>query len=316
MRLLSVLMLLGLLFSPQALFAAEEANASKVYFTKDISSKGLKKAYEALQRPATGKVGVKLTVGEPGNKYYLAPGLIKELVQSVNGTFIDGNTAYGGKRGTVAEHLKAAEDHGFLAVAPFDILDADGEVRLPIKGGKHLKEVRVGSHFQNYDFIMVLSHFKGHAMGGFGGAFKNIGIGIASPTGKRLIHTAGNSETDFLDGPAKQVDFIESMAESAAGMIADKGPENMLYISVMNNLSIDCDCDGNPSKPELHDIGILASLDPVALDKACVDLIYQADEVHSRSLRQRMEEKEGLAILPHAEKLGLGSQAYELVSLD
>ena len=317
MKFLNLLMtLLCLAIMPQAASAAEDNQPSKVFFTKDISPAGLKRIYEALERMPTGKVAVKLTVGEPGNSYHLAPNLIKDLVQSVNGTFIDGNTAYGGKRGTVAEHQKAAEDHGFLAVAPLDVLDADGEVRLPITGGTHLKEVRVGSHFKNYDSLMVLSHFKGHGMAGFGGALKNISIGISSPTGKRLVHTAGNSETDFLDGPEKQEYFIQSMAEASQGMIADMGAENILYISVMNNLSVDCDCVGTPAAPELHDIGILGSLDPVALDKVCVDLVYQADEVHSSSLRKRIEEKMGLEILPHAEKLGIGSQKYELVRLD
>ena len=299
------------------LCAAQEALPAKVFMTKDISPEGLQKIYESLGRPAAGqKVAVKLTVGEPGNNYHLAPSLIKGLVQSVKGTFIDGNTAYGGKRGTVKEHLQAAEDHGFTAVAPVDILDAEGELALPIKGGVHLKEVPVGSHFRNYDFMMVLTHFKGHTMGGFGGALKNISIGIASPSGKALIHTAGNSNSDVWDGPAKQEDFIESMAEAAAGMIQAIGPEKMLYISVMNNLSIDCDCNGNPATPELHDIGILGSLDPVALDQACVDLIYQADDKDSASLRQRIEAKKGVQILAHGEKLGLGSRKYELVSLD
>lgn len=295
---------------------AQGQNTPKVYMTKDISPAGLKKVYEALGRQPAGKVAVKLTFGEPGGRHYLAPDLIKDLVKSVDGTFIDGNTAYGGKRGTVEDHLKVAKDHGFASLAPVDILDADGEVDLPIKGGKHLKEVAVGSHFKKYDSILVLSHFKGHAMGGFGGALKNISIGIASPAGKAWIHTAGNSKTDVWDGPEKQEDFIESMAEAAAGMIQDRGPENMLYVSVLNNLSIDCDCSSNPAKPEIHDIGILASLDPVAIDKASVDLIYQADDKQSASLRQRIEEKKGVQILVHAEQLGLGSQNYELVNLD
>lgn len=303
-----------LLISAPAL--AQAQNLPKVYMTRDISPSGLEKTYEALGRRPAGKVAVKLTFGEPGGRHYLAPDLIKALVKSVNGTFIEGNTAYGGKRGTTEEHLKVARDHGFAALAPVDVLDAEGEINLPIKGGSHLKEVPVGSHFRNYDSILVLSHFKGHAMGGFGGALKNISIGIASPAGKRWIHTAGNSKTNAWNGPKKQEDFIESMAEAAAGMIQDRGPENMLYISVLNNLSIDCDCSSNPARPEIHDIGILASLDPVALDKASVDLIYQADDRESASLKARIEAQKGLLILTHAEKLGLGNQKYELIDLD
>lgn len=289
----------------------------KVYMTRDIGPEGLQKIYKALGRPATGhKVGVKLSFGEPGNSYHLAPGLIKELVQSVNGTFIDSNTAYGGGRDTVESHRKAARDHGFTAIAPVDILDAEGEIRLPISDGTHLKEVRVGSHFKNYDFIMVLSHFKGHAMGGFGGAIKNIAIGIASRSGKCLVHTAGNSAVNPFDGPKKQEDFLESMAEAASGMIQAMGPEKMVYINVMNNLSVDCDCASRPAAPEIHDIGILGSLDPVALDKACVDLVYAADNRESAALRQRMESRKGLHTLEHAEKMGIGRQVYELVMLE
>ncbi len=242
--------------------------------------------------------------------------MIKDLVQSVNGTFIDSNTGYNGKRSTVADHTQAAKDHGFAAVAPVDILDAEGEVMLPISGGTHLKEVSVGSHLKNYDSILVLSHFKGHGMAGFGGALKNISIGMATPTGKAVIHSAGRSTTDVFADPGKQENFIEAMAEASAGMIRDKGPENMLYINVLNNLSVDCDCNSNPAKPEIHDIGILGSLDPVALDKASVDLIYQADDKDSASLRARIEEKKGVQILAHGEKMGIGRQQYDLVSLD
>lgn len=315
---LTLFLLAALLtFIPAVNVVAKDA-IPKVYMTKDISPAGLQKIYDALgQSPAQGdKVAIKLTVGEPGNKHYLAPDLIKNLVRSVNGTFIDSNTAYGGGRATSESHAQAAVDHGFTAVAPFDVLDSEGEVALPIKGGTHLREVLVGSHFNNYDYILVLSHFKGHAMGGFGGALKNISIGISSQAGKALVHTAGNSSTDPFDGPAKQEDFLESMAEAAWGMINAKGPQKMLYISVMNNLSIDCDCSSRPAAPEIHDIGILGSLDPVALDKACVDLIYAADDEESAALRARMEAKNGVHILTHAEKLGLGSQTYELVMLD
>jgi uncharacterized Fe-S center protein len=290
--------------------------SSVVYLTKDISPRGLMNIYSALGRKMNGRVAVKLSMGEPGGRHYLNPNLIKGLVQSVNGTVVDGNTAYGGRRGTVQAHMQTARDHGFTAIAPVDILDADGEAALPVSGGGWLREAWVGTHFHNYDSILVLSHFKGHAMAGFGGALKNIAIGIASPKGKCLIHTAGNSTTSIMDGPGKVEDFQESMAEAAEGMIRAKGPQNMLYINVMNNLSIDCDCDFNPSAPELPDIGILASIDPVAVDKACVDLIYASDRGRSESLRRRMEGQKGAQILTHAERLNVGRQQYTLVSMD
>ncbi len=305
----------GLPGSISALAGESSSGTPVVYMTRNISTAGLAATYQALGRAATGKVAVKLTVGEPGGHNYLSPELVKELVQSVGGTFIDSNTAYGGRRDTAESHLKAARDHGFTAVASVDILDADGEIRLPIQGGTHLKEVRVGSHFSNYDSFLVLSHFKGHAMGGFGGALKNIAIGIASRSGKCLVHTAGNSETDPFDGPERQEHFLESMAEAAQGMIRAAGGR-MLYVNVMNRLSIDCDCASHPSEPEMADIGILSSLDPVALDKACVDQVYAADDKESASLRRRIEDRKGVHILAYAERMGIGSQRYTLKSLD
>ncbi len=282
-----------------------------VYVTTDISSEGLMAVYKALGREATGKVAIKLHMGEPGGHHFLSPDLVKDFVHSVDGTFVDSNTAYGGRRASTAMHLQAAEDHGFTAVAPVDILDADGSISLPIANGKHLTEDLVGSHFENYDFVVMLSHFKGHEMGGFGGAIKNMSIGIASVTGKNLIHTAGKSSTSMWGGV--QDDFLESMAE-AAKAVADYKGENILYINVMNNLSIDCDCNGRPAAPTMEDLGILASLDPVALDRACVDLVYAAPD--GKDLINRMEAKNGVLTLTHAENIGLGSQSYKLVSID
>jgi uncharacterized Fe-S center protein len=280
----------------------------QVYMTTKISPEGLMAVYEALGRKATGKVAVKLSMGEPGGNYYLSPELIKDFVLSVDGTFVDCNTAYGGKRASTAMHLQAAKDHGFTEYASVDILDAEGEVSLPVKNGSHLKEDLVGSHFGNYDFFVVLSHFKGHAMGGFGGAIKNMSIGFASVTGKNLIHTAGKSRISMY-GSGTQDNFLESMAE-AAKAVADDSGENILYISVMNNLSVDCDCDSLPAKPEMNDIGILGSLDPVALDQACVDLVYAASD--GKALVERIESKNGTHTLDYAEKIGLGSNEYEL----
>lgn len=288
-----------------------DAGAPKVYMTTDISPKGLMDVYKALDRPAAGKVAVKLSVGEPGDTYYLSPDLIKDLVLSVNGTFVDCNTAYGGQRANTAMHKQAAEDHGFTKYAPFDVLDADGSpVNLPIKNGKYLKEDQVGAHYKNYDFVVVLSHFKGHAMAGFGGAIKNISIGFAVPDMKGMIHSAGKST--IFTGNSDQDSFLDSMAEAAKAVADDRG-SHILYINVMNNLSVDCDCDSNPAAPDMKDIGILASLDPVALDKACVDLVYKAKD--GQSLQFRMESLDGPHILDYAEKIGLGSQKYNLVKL-
>jgi uncharacterized Fe-S center protein len=289
---------------------------SIVYMTRDISPEGLIRIYEELGREAAGRVGIKVHMGEPGGDNYLKPDLIKDLVLSVGGTFVDCNTAYGGRRATTAMHLQAAEDHGFTAYTSVDILDEEEAVSLPVKDGKHLKEVLVGSHFEDYDFFIVLSHFKGHEMGGFGGAIKNMSIGFSSAKGKNLIHNAGLRDTNsWLMGGYVQDHFLESMAE-AAKTIADALGDNVLYINVMNNLSIDCDCNARPAAPEMDDIGILASLNPVALDKACVDQIYAADEEKSAALRNRIEFKNGTHTLDYAEEIGFGSQEYELVMID
>ena len=279
----------------------------------EISSDNLVKIYEALGRKATGKVAVKISTGEPGGHNFLDPNLIKDLVQKVNGTIVECNTAYGGDRTNAADHMRAAEEHGFTAIAPVDIMDAEGEVELPLKGGRHLTRDIVGSHFLNYDFTIILSHFKGHAMGGFGGAIKNMSIGIASSNGKRYIHSAGTSTTSW--GNPSQDDFLESMAE-AAKAVADHCGDNILYISVANNLSVDCDCDSSPEDPQMGDIGILASLDPVALDKACTDLVRSSEDHGKIHLIERIDSRNGMHTLDHAEALGLGSQKYELIHLD
>ena len=270
---------------------AEGTAPAKVYMTRDISPAGMKAVYEALGRKAE--------------------------VKSVKGTIVECNTAYGGGRAKTEDHLKAAADHGFTAIAPVDIMDAEGEVRLPVEGGKHLTYDIVGSHFPQYDFVVVLSHFKGHAMGGFGGAIKNISIGIASSAGKAWIHSAGKTEdTEKLwSSLPAQDDFLESMAE-AAKAIADHCGERILYINVMNNLSVDCDCDAHPEPPRMGDIGILASLDPVALDKACVDLVYASPDEGKVHLIERMESRHGIHTLEHAEAIGVGSRRYELADLD
>jgi uncharacterized Fe-S center protein len=288
---------------------------STVYFTGDISPAGLMTVYNALgQKPdnaavAQGKVAVKISTGEPPNSNYLRPELIKDLVQSVNGTIVESNTAYGGRRASTALHKQVARDHGFTAIANVDILDEDGSVSLPVRGGSRLEENFVGSHFRNYDYYIVLSHFKGHAMSGLGGAIKNISIGIASSEGKSWIHTGGRSKSGI---GGDQTAFLDSMAEAGKAVV-DSLNGKILYINVMNRLSVDCDCNGNPAEPDMHDIGILASLDPVALDKACVDLVYAASD--GRALIQRMESRNGIRTINHGAEIGLGSLQYELVKL-
>ncbi len=304
-------LLLSCFLGVSALAEGDAACGSTVYMTKDISPQGLMAVYKALGREATGKVAIKIHMGEPGGTNFLSPDLTKDFVVSLHGTFVDSNTAYGGRRASTSMHLQVAEDHGFTAIAPVDILDADGEVSLPITGGTHLKEDVVGSHYENYDFFVILSHFKGHEMGGFGGAIKNISIGIASKVGKCLIHTAGKNAKSMWGGV--QDHFLESMAEAAKAVADDMG-DKILYISVMNNISIDCDCNGHPAKPDMHDIGILASLDPVALDRACVDLIYAAED--GKSVIQRIESRNGVHTLDHAELIGLGTNKYTLVNID
>ena len=257
-----------------------------------------------------------MSTGEAGNPNHLSPALIKDLVQSVNGTIIEGNTAYAGRRNTTADHLKTAEEHGFTAIADVDILDADGQVSLPIEGGRHLKEDIVGKNFLNYDFLMVLSHFKGHPMGGFGGALKNISIGIASPDGKANIHSAGKTQdvAKVWDMIPDQDIFQESMAEASKAIIDHVG-DKVLYINVANNLSVDCDCVAEPEPVSMADIGIFASLDPVALDRACIDAVRNSDDHGKIHLIERIDSRHGMHNLEYAEQLGLGSQTYELVEL-
>jgi uncharacterized Fe-S center protein len=285
----------------------------KVYMTTDISPEGLVAVYDALDWTPEGKVAVKLSTGEPPSSNYLKPELIKDLVQLVDGTIVECNTAYGGSRGEAAMHMQVAKDHGFTDIAEVDIMDADGSISLPVNGGTHLKENLVGANFTNYDSYLILSHFKGHQMAGFGGAIKNISIGIGSKEGKCLIHTAGKSHTSMWGGD--QDGFLESMAE-AGKAVSDslENGKNIVYVNVMNRISIDCDCNGRPAEPDIHDIGVLASVDPVALDQACIDLVYAAEG--KETLITRIERMNGLHTLESAEKIGLGSRKYELVSID
>lgn len=302
--------------------AAEPAPAADsiptVYYIKDITPENLVKVYEALGRKAEGnKIGIKISTGESEKSNHLDTALIGDLVRVINGTFIECNTAYAGNRNTTVAHVKAAKDHGFTDLAGVDIMDADGEMEIPVTGGKHLTKDIVGKHFADYDFIVVLSHFKGHAMGGFGGALKNISIGIASSNGKAYIHSAGKIENadSIWRHTADQPDFLESMAEAAKAVIDYTG-NHILYINVANRLSVDCDCDGNPHAPEMGDLGVFASLDPVALDRACVDMVFNSSDPGKEALIERINSRKGMITLTHAEELGLGKQTYRLVTIE
>lgn len=301
--------------------ADEAQELPKVYFTSDISPEGLVSVYEALGVEAHGNVAVKISTGEPGGKNYLKPELIGKLVQSVEGTIVECNTAYKGRRFSSEEHLKAAREHGFFAIADVDIMDTEGEIKLPVKDTTHLKYNLVGKNIENYDFMINLAHFKGHAMGGFGGVLKNQSIGVASRNGKAYIHSVGNTESpDEMWGyTGDQIGFLESMAAAAQSVHDYFGEGNIVYINVMNNMSVDCDCDSHPADPLLKDVGILASTDPVALDQACLDIVFNITPEEGNDngpLLERIKTRHGTHIVDYAEQIGLGSKSYELVNLD
>lgn len=291
------------------------SDSSVVYFTSDISPEGLVAVYEKLGWNPTGKVAVKLSTGEPPASNYLRPELIRDLVNKVDGTIVECNTAYGGSRSQAAMHYQVAKDHGFTDIADFQILDEDGSMSLTVNGGSVLKENFVGQAFADYEEYLILSHFKGHAMAGYGGAIKNISIGLGSSEGKAWIHSGGTSRTNAWGG--EQDAFLEAMAEAGKSVSDYLGNgERIVYVNVMNRLSVDCDCDGNPAEPDMHDIGILASTDPVALDQACIDLIYEQKDGDGASLVERIESRNGLHTLEHAEEIGLGSRSYQRIDIN
>lgn len=290
-------------------------DAPVVYFTSEITPEGLVAVYEKLGWKPEGKVAVKLSTGEPPASNYLRPELIKDLVQSVSGTIVECNTAYGGSRAQTEMHYQVAKDHGFTDIADFQIQDEKGSMTLTVDGGSVLTENYVGAAFDDYDSYLILSHFKGHAMAGYGGAIKNISIGLGSAEGKSWIHSGGTSKTNPWGG--EQDKFLEAMAEAGKSVSDHLGNgERIVYVNVMNRLSIDCDCDGNPHEPDMHDIGILASYDPVALDQACLDLVYEQKDGDGASLVNRIESRNGLHTLEHAEEIGLGSRNYQLVNIN
>ena len=292
----------------------------KVYFTKEITPESLVKIYKALGVEATGRVAVKISTGEGGNTHYLKPQLIRQLVEEVNGTIVECCTAYPGTRMDPKKHWETIHEHGFDSIFAVDLMDEYGDIRIPVKDHKHLRYNIVGNHLPNYDFMINLAHFKGHAMGGFGGVLKNASIGVASTAGKANIHTAGITEdaADLWNHIDDQDGFLESMA-AAAQAVHNYFRGHVIYINVMNNMSVDCDCDGNPAKPELQDMGIMASLDPVAVDQACLDKVFNykgkpGDD--NKPLIERINRQHGTYITEYAEQLGLGSKTYPLVNLD
>lgn len=310
----------AMLFAASECQAAEVAESqpglSKVYMMKEISPESIIKVYKALGREAKGnKIGIKISTGESDKSNHLDTALIGDFVRLIGGNFIECNTAYPGNRLDTQAHMRTAKAHGYVDLAGVDIMDAEGDTVLPLSKGFHLKKDIVGKHLPDYDFIVVLSHFKGHQMGGFGGALKNISIGISSTNGKAYIHSAGR--TDVMDGNhfnTDQDDFLESMAD-ASKAVADYFGDNILYINIGNRLSVDCDCNGNPADPQMGDIGVFASLDPVALDRACVDAVRNSTDHGKIHLIERIESRHGTHTLDAAEALGVGSQKYELVEI-
>lgn len=289
---------------------------SKVYLTREISPQALVKIYKALGVPAKGRVAVKVSTGEGSNPNYLKPELIKDLVYEVDGTIVENNTAYGGDpndvRNNTANHWKVIERHGFTKYFPVDILDEYDEIRIPVRDHSHLNYDIVGGHLANYDFMIALNHFKGHPMGGYGGALKQLSIGFASSYGKAYIHGVGVPEDIWT---SDHDSFLESMADAAASVIR-QFPGQAAYINVMANLSVDCDCCAVAEDPCMKDIGILASLDPVAIDQACLDLVYAATQDPGQAhLLKRIESRNGVHTIEAAAALGIGSRDYTLIEI-
>ena len=290
---------------------------AKVYFIKDITPENIIKAYDILGKILPGKVAVKMHSGEKGNKNYLKPEFVKDIVEHVNGTVVECNTAYEGARNSTEKHKQLIKEHEWDKYFPFDLLDEEGpDMELDIPNGKVLKKNYVGKKLTNYDSLLVLSHFKGHAMGGYGGALKQLSIGCASSAGKTLIHTAGvtNKQEELFNNLPDQDKFLEAMADAASSVV-DYFKGNTVYINIMKNISVDCDCDGNASAPCMKDIGILASLDPIAIDQACLDLVYNSTDSGKDKLINRIESRHGVHTIEASAELGFGTREYELIDI-
>lgn len=284
---------------------------SKVYFTKELTGEAVIRMYEALGVDLPGKVAVKLHSGEVGNQNFIRPAFFKPVIDRVKGTIVECNTAYSGKRNTTKDHWETMKLHGWTDIAPVDIMDEEGDLTLAVEDGKQIQKNFVGNHLSNYDSMLVLSHFKGHPMGGFGGALKNISIGIASAYGKAYIHGAGVPEDIWT---ADHDAFLESMADAAKSIVTHFDGK-MAFINIMANMSVDCDCCAVAEDPKIGDIGILASLDPIALDQACLDLVYSSDDPGKADLMERIESRNGVHTVEAAAALSFGSREYELITL-
>ena len=284
----------------------------KVYFTRDLSPAGAIRAFDMLGIKLEGNVAVKLHSGEPGNQNFLRPAFMKDIVEHVNGTIVECNTAYDGGRNTTEAHKKTMLLHGWTEIADVDIMDAEGEMELPVHGGKHLEVNFVGTNLADYDSMLVLSHFKGHPMGGYGGALKNISIGIASSHGKAYIHGVKDVNAIWT---ADHDSFLECMADAAKSVV-EYMHGKMAYVNIMCNMSVDCDCCAVAADPKIKDIGILSSLDPVALDQACLDLVYASDDEGKADLIERIESRHGVHTIEAAAEIGVGSREYELIDMD
>lgn len=289
----------------------------KVFFTKDISPEGLIKLYNKLNIKLDGKVAVKLHSGEDGNQNYVKPEFVKPLIDYVNGTVVECNTAYDGARNTTEKHRKLMDDHGWSKYFDVDIMDADSEISVDIPNGNVIKKNILGANINNYDSMLVLSHFKGHPMGGFGGALKQLSIGCASSSGKAYIHSAGKTTdvSKLWDNVAEQDKFLESMAD-AASSVHNMFKEHIAYINMMVNLSVDCDCCHVAEDPCMNDIGMLASLDPIAIDQACIDLIHNSSDEGKNHFLERVNRQNGEHILDASADLGFGNREYELICID
>lgn len=284
---------------------------SKVYFTKNLTSEAVLQLYQALGIALPGKVAVKLHSGEVGNQNFIRPPFLKPVIDHVKGTIVECNTAYEGQRDTTQAHWETMKLHGWTEIAPVDIMDEEGDLELSVEGGKQIQKNYVGSHLANYDSMLVLSHFKGHPMGGFGGALKNISIGIASSRGKAYIHGAGEPEHIW---DSDHDSFLESMAD-AAKSIVEYFNGKIAFVNIMRNMSVDCDCCAVAEDPAIADIGILSSLDPIALDQACLDLVYSCDDPGKDHLIERIESMNGVHTVEAAAALGFGNRDYELITL-
>ena len=291
---------------------------SKVLFTKNLTGEDLINIYEKLGVKLEGNIAIKLHSGEAGNQNYLRPEFVKPLIEKLGGTVVECNTAYAGERNTTEKHKKLIEEHGWSKYFKFDLMDEEGPDKvLEVKNGKVLKENFVGKNLTNYDSILVLSHFKGHPMGGYGGALKQLSIGCASSEGKAWIHSAGQSKDQYTiwDNLPEQDRFLESMAD-AASTVNDLFKGKVVYINVMKNLSVDCDCCAVAEDPCMQDIGILASTDPVAIDQACIDLVYNSEDNGKEHFIERVESRHGIHTIEVAEELGVGSREYDLINID